>query len=137
MKKYLRLSLLNTISLFVVSTIFPGLVTPSNLLELLYSGVIFTIINIFVKPIIKLFLLPINLITLGLFRWLSNVLVLFILTNLINNLEIISFTSSTINQAGFTIPSLNFNYLASLILASFLLSLMFNIANKVLTSSKE
>jgi putative membrane protein len=137
MKNYLRFSLLNSISLFIVSTIFLGLITPSNLLDLLYSGVIFTIINIFVKPIIKLFLLPINLITLGLFRWLSNVIVLVILTNLVPDLTITAFISDPINQAGFIIPSINFNFATSLILASFLLSLVFNLLNKILTKSKE
>lgn len=137
MKKYIRLSLLNTISLFIVSAIFPGLVTPNNFLDLLYSGVIFTVINIFVKPIIKLFLLPINLITLGLFRWLSNVLVLLVLTNLVSNLQVIAFASNPINQAGFAIPSLNLNFITSLILASFLLSLVFNLTNKILTKSKD
>ncbi len=136
MEKYIRLSLLNTFSLFIASSFFPGLITPTNLLDLLYAGVIFTIINRFVKPIIKLFLLPINLITLGLFRWLANVLVLLVLAQIITTVKIVGFVSPPINQAGFAIPSLNFNMPTSLIIASFLLSLIFNLLNKVLTKSK-
>lgn len=137
MKKYLRLSLLNTFSLWIVSSFFPGLITPNNLLELLYAGLIFTIINQFVKPIIKLFLLPINLVTLGLFRWLANVLVLLVLTQIIFTVKVIGFVSPPINQAGFSIPSLNLNMITSLIIASFLLSLAFNLLSKILTKTKK
>jgi len=133
MKKYLRLTLLNTFSLYVVSAFFGGLVTPDNLVELLYAGLIFTVINRLVKPIIKLFLLPINLITLGLFRWLANVLVLLAVTQIIDTVKIIGFISPSMNQAGFAIPSLNFNFPTALIIGSFLLSLTFNILNRLLT----
>lgn len=133
MSKYIRLSLLNTFSLYLVSAFFSGLVTPDTVLDLLYAGVIFTIINRLVKPIIKLFLLPINLVTLGLFRWLANVLVLVIVTQIIDTVKVVGFISPAINQAGFAIPSMNLNFPTSLILASFLLSLVFNILNKLLT----
>lgn len=137
MKKYLRFSLLNSFSLSIVSSFFPGLITPDNLLELLYAGVIFTVINQFVKPIIKLFLLPINLVTLGLFRWIANVLVLLVLTQIIVSVEVVGFTSPPINQAGFAIPSLDLNMITSLIMASFLLSLVFNLLSKLLTRTKK
>ncbi len=133
MKKYLRLTLLNTFSLFTVSTFFKGLITPSNMLDLLWAGLIFTVINQLVKPIIKLFLLPINLVTLGLFRWLANVLVLLVVTRVVDTVKIVGFISPPINQAGFAIPSLNLNFPTALILGSFLLSLVFNLLNSLLT----
>ncbi|MCG2691802.1 phage holin family protein, partial [Microgenomates group bacterium] len=69
MKDFLRQSLINSFSLYIVASIFPGLTVPQQLLNLIWAGIIFTLINRLVKPVIKLFLLPINLITLGLFGW--------------------------------------------------------------------
>jgi len=132
MKYFLKNSLLNSFSLFAVASFYPGLIVPDNLKALVWAGVIFTLINFLIKPIVKLFLLPINLVTLGLFRWVANVLVLMILTNIIDTIAIISFISQPIYQAGFTIPSLNINQFFSYILASFFLSLIFNFFDQIM-----
>ena len=131
MKDFLRNSLLNSFSLFTVSSFYPGLVVPDNLKTLVWAGIVFTLINYLIKPIIKLFLLPLNLITLGIFRWIANVLVLMILVRIVNTINITSFTSPPISQAGFTIPTLDISQFFSYILVSFLLSLVFNIFNQI------
>lgn len=135
MKNFIRQSLLNSFSLFIVASVLPGLVIPNSLLSLLWTGIIFTLINHLLKPIIKLFLLPVNLVTLGLFGWVANVFVLLIATKIVADLSIISFTSKALNYSGFTIPSLTFSYLLALISASFLLSLSFNFLNNFLVDS--
>lgn len=134
MKKYLKASLLNSISLYIVSTFISGLVVPQKLLGLFWTGVVFTLINRLIKPIIKLFLLPINLLTLGLFRWIANVLVLFILVKIMPGLKITQFTISAFNQSGFAIPSFHLSKLLSLVLISFLLSIVYNLINQILKS---
>jgi putative membrane protein len=133
MRDLIRNSLLNSFSLFAVAAFYPGLIVPQQLQQLLWAGVIFSLINALVKPIVKLFLLPINLITLGLFRWLANVLILLVLTRIIDTISVISFISPPISQAGFAIPSLNINLAVSYILASFLLSFVFNLLDNLLT----
>lgn len=132
MKKFIRLSLLNTFSLFITSSFFAGLTVPTDLVNLISAGAIFTLINKLVKPIIKLFLLPINLVTLGLFRWIANVFVLIALTNLINTVSITAFTFPSFSQGGFTIPQFYINKTLSYILSSFLLSLTFNLITTIL-----
>ena len=132
MKKFIRLSLLNSFSLFITSAFFKGLLVPNDLLSLITAGVTFTLINYLVKPIIKLFLLPINLITLGLFRWIANVFVLVILTKVVSTVSITTFTFSSISQNGFTTPDFYINKTISYILASFLLSLTFNLISIIL-----
>ncbi|MBU1084996.1 MAG: phage holin family protein [Candidatus Beckwithbacteria bacterium] len=132
MKKFIRLILLNTFSLFITSSFFVGLLVPNNLVDLISAGTIFTLINYLVKPIIKLFLLPINLITLGLFRWIANVLVLIVLTNIVSTVSIVSFTFPSISQGGFTTPEFYINKTVSYILTSFLLSLIFNLISTIL-----
>ena len=135
MKYLLRLIILNSVSLYAVSSIFSGLVFTSSLSQLLIAGTVFTLINLLIKPIIKLFLLPINLVTLGLFRWISNVIVLFILIRIISSLTIASFISSPVSYAGFIIPSIHLSIALSLIISSFLLSLVYNLLDWLLVDN--
>lgn len=132
MKDFLRQSLINSFSLYLVASVFPGLTVPRMVFNLIWAGIIFTLINRLVKPIIKLFLLPINLLTLGLFGWLANVLVLLIATRLIDSLTVAGFVSKAFSYSGFSIPSLTFSPLAALIITSFLLSLTFNLLDRLL-----
>lgn len=132
MKDFLRQSLINSFSLYLVSSIFPGLAVPPLVFSLIWAGIIFTLINRLVKPIIKLILLPINLITLGLFGWLANVLVLLIATRLVDSLTFTGFVSSAFTYSGFSVPSLTFSPFVVLIIASFLLSLTFNLLDRLL-----
>jgi len=133
MKNFIGNSLLNSFSLFTVASFYLGLIIPNNLKQLVWAGIVFTLINYLIKPIVKLFLLPINLVTLGLFRWVANVLVLLILTRAIDTISVVSFTSPPISQAGFTVPSLHISLIFSYILASLLLSLVFNLLDQILT----
>lgn len=132
MKNFIRISLLNTFSLYVVASFFSGLIIPSRLLELIWAGIVFTLINYFVKPIVKLFLLPINLMTLGLFRWIGNVIILLILTKVTQTVAVKAFTLPAYSQAGFAIPALSINLFFSYLLASLLLSFVFNLFEAIL-----
>jgi len=82
MRDWLRQSLLNSFSLYLVAAVYPGLIIPKTLWQLLWVGVTFTLLNYLAKPLIKLILLPLNLLTLGLLSWLSGVLVLVIAVRL-------------------------------------------------------
>jgi putative membrane protein len=123
MKFFLKAVFVNGISLALVSYIFAGLSYGGDLGVLLVASVIFAIINFFLKPIIKLFLLPINLISLGLLGWLTGVFCLLVLTIFIPQIQIKSFQYSGYSFAGFTLPPFYFTTLFSLVMASFLLSL--------------
>lgn len=132
MKDLIRKTLLTCFSLFLVAQFDSGLLIPQELLGLLWSGLVIVILNQLLKPIVKLFLLPINLLTFGLFSWLANVVVLFIATKIIPALSINAFVFESIAYSGFIIPSLAITGFLSLILASFFLSLVYNFLDKIL-----
>lgn len=132
MKGFIRHSLLNSFSLYIVASIFPGLTIPKALFGLIWAGTIFTLINRLVKPIIKLFLLPLNLVTLGLFGWLANVLILLIAVRLVDSLTVAGFVSTAFSYSGFSVPGLTFSPFIALIIVSFLLSLTFNLLDRLL-----
>ena len=132
MRNFLSSIILNSFSLWLVSGIFPGLVLSGRIKDIFWAGTIFTLINLVIKPIIKIFLLPINLITLGFFRWLANVIILLILTKIISYVSVTAFVSQAISQNGFAIPPVSIGFTASLIITSFLLSFVFNVFQSLL-----
>jgi putative membrane protein len=132
MRSFLRDGLLHTFSLYITAAFYPGLVIPAVFSSLLWVGFIFTLINYFVKPIIKLFLLPLNLLTLGLFRWVANVVILLILTQINQSVRIVAFTTAAFTYSGFAVPPLTLTLIFAYILASLILSLVYNLLDTIL-----
>lgn len=135
MRDFLRESLLNSFSLYLVAAVYPGLIVPPTLWPLLWAGLIFTLLNYLAKPIIKLILLPLNLLTLGLLSWLSQVLVLVIAVKLLPQLRVVPFVTSAWQQAGFALPPLAVGMALSFILASLILNLVYKLLDGILCQS--
>ncbi len=124
MKDFLRAIFVNGVTLTLTAQIFPGLSYSHDLKILFFTSLTFTLINLCLQPLVKLLLLPINLLTLGMFRWLTGVICLFLLTILVPEVKIRSFTMPAFSQGGFATPQFYFSTLMSLITASFLISLI-------------
>lgn len=124
MKTILRAIFLNLITLYIVTLFFPGLTITNNLIIFLYAAIVWTLLNKVVKPIIKLLLLPINLITLGLFSWVVNVITLFLLKYFIKGVAISAFTFSGFTYQGFVVPQMHFSLLFAYIITSIILALV-------------
>jgi len=97
MKKVLRHFVIDSVSIFLVSSIASGMVFEKGLETLLLTGFGLTIASLIAKPVINILLLPVNLITFGLFRWVSAVAVLYIVTLVVPGFKIINF-----NFGGYT-----------------------------------
>lgn len=124
MKTILRAIFINLITLYLVTLFFPGLTITNKLTTYLSAAIVWTLLNKIVKPIIKLLLLPINMITLGLFSWVVNVITLFLLKYFIKGVLIQAFTFNGFTYQGFVIPQMNFSIFFSYILTSIVLSLV-------------
>jgi len=124
MKTILRAIALNLITLYVVALFFPGLSIVREVVVYLSAAIVWTLLNKIVKPIIKLLLLPINLITLGLFSWVVNVITLFMLKYFIKGVAIQAFTFVGYTYQGFVIPQMHFSLLFAYIITSLVLSLV-------------
>jgi len=78
MKKIIRNLVFYTLALYLVSMLIPGFNVKSDLRGLLLCGVTFALVFSLINPILKLLLLPLNLLTLGLFSFLSQVFTVYI-----------------------------------------------------------
>jgi putative membrane protein len=85
----------NAVAIWVATAIVPGVVVSEGeaslgrkILTLLVVGAIFGVVNALVKPIVKLFSLPFYILTLGLFAFVVNALMLLLVSWLSEQLNI-------------------------------------------------
>jgi putative membrane protein len=81
----------NVVALFVASWILSGVTYGDQWWTLLIAGVVFTIVNAFVKPILTILSLPFIIVTLGLFYFLLNILMLYLTDWIVSDFEIETF----------------------------------------------
>lgn len=124
MRSLLRNISINFIAIFLVSKITAAISFSENLVILFWAALSLTILNMVVKPVLNLLLTPINLITLGAFRWVVNVIVLFFVSILISEFVISEFTFEGLTFAGFVIPQIRFTFFWALVLVSFLIEIL-------------
>jgi len=82
--------LINTVSIFVVSYILPGIQVESFLTALVVA-VVLAVLNVTLKPLLILLTIPLTIITFGLFLLVVNVLVLYAAGALIDGFHIAGF----------------------------------------------
>lgn len=126
MKAILRNTVFNAISLFILSQILSGVKVSGGIQTLLLSGFILSILFIVLKPILNLFSLPLNMVTFGLFSFLTNAILLYVLTVFVPNISISEFTFSGFSFAGFVIPLMHFSTLFAFIISAAALALVIN-----------
>ncbi len=69
---------INAVALWVASRVVPGIYVADNLSGLLIVALIFGVVNALIKPIIQFFTCPFYVLTLGLFTFLVNALLLML-----------------------------------------------------------
>ena len=85
----------NAVAIWVATAVVPGVVVSDGnadlgrkILTLLIVGAIFGVVNALIKPIVKLFALPFYVLTLGLFAFVVNALMLMLVSWLSDQLNI-------------------------------------------------
>jgi putative membrane protein len=81
----------NTVALFVATWLLSGLSYGSDWWALLIAGLVFTIVNFFVKPVLAILSIPFILVTFGIFYFLINVLMLYLTHWIVPQFTIASF----------------------------------------------
>lgn len=118
MKKIIRMLIFSAVSLFVVAWFNSGVILPSDLDKLFITIFLIAVIYYIVNPLLKILLLPINIVTLGTASFLAYI-VIFITIN--DYFDLIQFKE-------WIFPGVNLNFL---IIREFTLS---PIGNKILSA---
>lgn len=123
----LRSLAINMAGIYIAAQILSGVVSYVGGAKTLFlAAVAIAVINLFIRPVVNLLLLPINLVTLGLFRWLGNVVTLYLVTVLVPNLQIHSYVSPQINFTYVIIPPIHFSAFGSFLLTTFIFTAVFH-----------
>lgn len=124
MKSFLRHIFINFFCLFLISKLIGAVYFSDNSIILLYASICLTVFNLLIKPVLNLLLMPINMLTLGGFRWVVNVAVLFLVTLFVEGFKITAFTFPGFSAGGFIVPPIHFPSFWSLVLVSFLIEII-------------
>lgn len=124
MKRILRNYTIDSFSLYLTSLIAAGIVFQKGIETLLLAGLGLTITFHLIKPVINILLLPLNLITFNLFKWISSAIALYLVTLLVPGFRITKFLFSGLRTEWFDLPSLDFQGILAYISFSLLLSLI-------------
>lgn len=122
MKNILKHYIVDTISLYLISQAVSGMYFENGINSLFLAGLGIMLTSFLVKPIINLLLLPLNLLTFGLFRWISSSITLYIVTLVVPGFSIHEFFFSGFTSPWIDIPSLTFVSPISFIAFSFLIT---------------
>ncbi|OGE19611.1 hypothetical protein A3J19_00045 [Candidatus Daviesbacteria bacterium RIFCSPLOWO2_02_FULL_41_8] len=126
MKTLLRYFLINLTSLLVATKLIPGLTYTGGVKSLIIGGIAFMIINLLLVPLLKLLFLPLNLLTLGLFAWLINVLALYALTTVVTEFQLLPYAFGGANLGGLIVPAYELSPFLVAVAASFLIGFITN-----------
>lgn len=99
-----------------------GIVFTRGFETFLIATAALSVANHFVRPFLNILLLPINLMTLGLLRWVSSIILLYIVTLVVKGFRIVAFDFSGFATQGITIPELHVTGFVALLVVSFLIS---------------
>jgi putative membrane protein len=95
MKNFIYVTLINIFALFIVSGILGGIII-STWQALIVSAIVLSLINIYLKPVIKIIMLPVNFLTLGLFTLFINAFLLMFVESLVKGFYIKNFSTAFI-----------------------------------------
>jgi len=131
-KKILKYVLLFSFSLATTNQIWHNLNFQKNIQTIIYVALILTIFELFLKPILKILLLPINLLTLGSLRFIINTLGLYLAEFLLLDFKVYNIHFEAFSWQGFTIPTQNFNSFWAYFVSSLTIGIIFYIFNIIL-----
>lgn len=123
MKTLLRNFLINLVALYATTRILPGLTYDGGIKTLIIGALALMVMNVLVIPLLKVMFLPLNLLTLGIFAWVVNVVALYLLTTFLPQFKLVSYYFPGGSLGGLTVPATELNVLQVAICASFLIGL--------------
>lgn len=124
MKTLLRYFLINLVSIYATTRYLPGLTYTGGIKSLLIGAGAFMLINFILVPLLKILFLPLNLLTLGLFAWVINVLALFALTTIVSDFQLLPYSFPGAAIAGITIPAMELTSFWVAVIASLMIGVI-------------
>jgi putative membrane protein len=124
MKSLLRNTVFYAIALTILPNIIGGVTIEGGIPTILWGGFALTLLFMFIKPVLTIISLPLNIATLGLFSMITNATILYLMTIFVTSIAISSYVYPGNNFAGFIIPRMEINVFFAHILSAITLSVI-------------
>lgn len=123
----LRSIAINLASVYIAAKILSSVIVYfGGFQTLLVCAAVIALVNLLVRPVINLLLLPIHLVTLGVFRWITNLITLYAVTWLVPQFQIHPFTFPGLDLRFIIIPSIHFSAFGAFLVATLVLTFTFH-----------
>lgn len=122
MKSLVRSFLFNFFALWLISQIASGMFFSKSYETMAFTAAALGLFNLFIRPLINILLLPINILTLGTLRWLVNVVTLYLVTLAVPGFKILGFHFAGLTYQGIIFPPLDFGIIGGFIAFAMVLS---------------
>ncbi|MDP2860582.1 MAG: phage holin family protein [bacterium] len=132
MKRIVKSFLVTAAGVYLTAFFIPGFSYGKTAQDLATITVSLILLNSFVRPIIKIVLLPLNIATFGLLFWLANVIVVYITSLLLPAVRFSSWAFSGYYYHGLIIPAVNFSPLVTLVTAAILIGIISSVLSWLL-----
>lgn len=124
MKTIIRSTAVYSLALFLLDYVNDGLRVQGGFTAYIFGGLALCLLFMVLKPILNIFSLPLNLITLGMFSFLTNTIILYLATVFVPQIKVSSFVFQGVSVAGFIVPQISFNTFFAFVISAFLLSIV-------------
>lgn len=104
--------IINAVVIILITYIVPGFLVETFYTALIVSMVL-ALVNAFIKPIVMFLTLPINLLTLGLFTFVTNGLMFWIVSSIVKGFTITNFWSAILAAVVYSLISMIISYFDS------------------------
>lgn len=131
-KKFLRYILIFSFSLVTSNYLWGNIVFEKQAETIILVATILSLFEIFVKPVVKLLLLPITFITLGAIRIVIDTVGFYLATLLISECTVNDISTPGLNWYGFTIPAFSFVGIFAYLVTSTTTSLSYHLFSFIL-----
>lgn len=126
MKQLVKSLLFYALGFIAAAYLLPGF--HFDLTQTLYlAAFIFAILNSFVKPILNTVLFPLHFLTMGFLKPLISLGLLYAVSIILPNFKITGFEFQGFSAYGLTLPASTVNFLFTIVIASFIITLVYSI----------
>ncbi len=129
MRWIIRQLIFHGAALYIVSAVNPGFKIGNSLNDISLAIIALALINVFIKPLVKIFFLPINFLTFNLFSIIINAGIVWLLTIVVPSVQISAFIFNGFSGFGFIIPEIHFNIIYNYFLVAIILTGIINLLN--------
>lgn len=122
MRTVIKHFIIDTITLYLISQAVGGMIFTQGAYTILLAGFVLMLATNIVKPIINILILPINLVTFGLFKWVTYAITLYLVTLVVPGFHLGDFVFNGFTSYWFSIPGIAIPGVFAFIAFSFVIS---------------